>query len=111
MRLSNRNICWSKNDDSEGNAFVELLQLYMEKTVTTLKLYTIVAYPVYIVFLYFSKQFCRHLIDHRNTLVGLHSASKLDNTSAQEGANEIVKVGEVRNSTVGFIAMSSCKSP
>lgn len=35
MDSSDGNVSWRENDDSKGNEFVEMLQLYTDKTATT----------------------------------------------------------------------------
>lgn len=57
MRSSDKNMFRSKNDESEGNTFVGIIQSYIEKTFTRLKANSIVAYPVYVVSLNFPEQY------------------------------------------------------
>lgn len=49
MCSSDRNVSKSKNDDSEANTAVRMLQLYTDETVTTLQANAILAYEVHIV--------------------------------------------------------------
>lgn len=73
MRSSDKNVFWSENGDGEANSIVGMLQKYTDKTVTTFKASAIVAHPVHVVFLNFTKHFRWYLIDHGNTPVGLPS--------------------------------------
>lgn len=63
-----RNLFWSKNDDSESNSFVGILELYTYRTVTLLRWNTTVAYPIHVLFQNFEELFRRLSIDHRHTL-------------------------------------------
>lgn len=56
---------------SAFSSFVGMLQIYTDRTAATLKWSVAVAYPVQVVLLNFLKDYCRYLIDHVYTFVGL----------------------------------------
>lgn len=66
----------------------------------------VAAYPVRVMFLNFTKQFCRYLIDDGHTLGGLFPVSLPENTSIQRNAFKSVDVGEPPNSSTVFFARS-----
>lgn len=65
-------------DNSTVNdpSFVRMVQLYTDKTVTSLKANAVVVYPVQVVSLNFTLEFCQFFIDHRLTFVKLLPISK-----------------------------------
>lgn len=95
MHSSARNVFWSKIEDRWGNSFVGMLPIYTDKTVSTLKTNTIVAYPVHVVFLCYTNRYHRYLIDWGHILVGLFLVSTLTDTSVEEDAYESVSDGKL----------------
>ena len=57
MGSENDSVIWNDNDPSLPLSFVGQLQLFSDKTCTTLKAFAIVAYPVHLTLLYFSLPF------------------------------------------------------
>lgn len=96
--LSDRNVFWSKSNDSGGNSFIGLLQQYTSMSVTTLKANAIVVYPVPVAFLNFPKQFRRYLVDHVHSLVVLRSASLLEKAFEHKDAYKSINIGKLPNS-------------
>lgn len=52
-------------------SFVELLQVYSDKTAISLRLSAIVAYPAHVERLSFRERKKRKLVDHKSTLYGI----------------------------------------
>lgn len=71
QRSTSRNIFWNEKEGEEKLSFVGMLQVYTDKTATSLKANAVVAYPVHVVLLNFTQTFRRFLIDHGHTFVGL----------------------------------------
>lgn len=61
---------WNDSDKNFPRSFVGLVQLYSDKTATTLKANALVAYPIHAVLLNFSLTHRRFLIDNGYTIVG-----------------------------------------
>lgn len=64
MRSVEDDLFWNESLSEPMPRFVEIVQVYGDKTATTLKAKAIVAYKVHLVSLNFSKKFCLHLIEH-----------------------------------------------
>lgn len=62
----NDNITGKTND---GKSFVGFIQIYTDKISTTLKINSLVAYPIHFTLLNVSDKFRRYFIDHAHTLV------------------------------------------
>lgn len=92
MRSLDRNVFWSEKNDSGGWSFADTLQLYPNKTLNTLNASRVVADPVRVVFLTFTKYFGRYHIDHGHTFVGLILLSSLESTFDQENNYEFSTV-------------------
>lgn len=70
MGSANSKIQWNQSRDSMPKSFIGMLQIYTDKTATTLKSQSLVGYPIHVTFLNVSVQLRRFLIDHGYTLVG-----------------------------------------
>lgn len=62
-------VYWTDLDDPKPTSFVGLVQIYSDKTATTLKANALIAYPIHAVLLNCSLRHRRYLIDNGYTLV------------------------------------------
>lgn len=100
MCLFDRNVFQSKNNDTKGSSFVEMLQLYKDETVTTFKANAIVVHPVWDLFLNFTKMFWEYLTDQGHTLADLLPVPLLENTSRPNIAYKPVNIEKLLSSSV-----------
>ena len=68
--MKSGNNIWNDHSNFYPRSFVGFLQVYSDKTATTLKANAMVAYPIHVVFLNCSASFRRFLINREYTLVG-----------------------------------------
>ena len=68
MASSDDTVFWSENENNKS--FPGFIQIFTDKTVTTLKPGGMVAHAVHVTFINFTKQFRRYLITHGHTIVG-----------------------------------------
>lgn len=91
MRQVDGTALWVDNDLDNDHSFVGMIQVYTDKTSTTLKSNAIVRYPVHTELLNVTKEFRRYLIDHGHTLAALlpvsASQKEEDEEEAQKGAS------------------------
>lgn len=80
QRTTDFDVTWNEDFGNDESSFVGMLQLYSDKTATTLKASATVAYPVHLVLLNFTAEYRRHLIDHGYTIVGLLPVSASEST-------------------------------
>lgn len=64
------NAIWNENTKEKHSSFVDIIQIYSDKTATTLKSNPIVVYPAEIVLLNFTSDFQKFLINHGHRNVG-----------------------------------------
>lgn len=97
-------VFWTnENDSSASFFFVGVLQLYSDKTATTLKANTIVAYHVHVVLLNFVEKFYLYLFDHGYTLVGLLPISTCNTMPDHEDAGN--NISAANTSTVPVVPL------
>lgn len=70
MSSGDSSVRWIDDGAVMGKSFIGLVQIYTDKTVTTFKSNSLVAYPINVVFLNFKPRFRRFLIDNGYTLIG-----------------------------------------
>ena len=70
MESQYHDIFWNEESPYTAKSCVGFLQIYTDKTVTTLKANALVAYPIHIVFANATVKFRRFLIDNGHTIVG-----------------------------------------
>lgn len=70
MRSPKSEVLWNARENEMPKSFSGLIQIYSDKTATSLKCSALVAYPVHVVWLNFTARQRRYLIDHGYTLVG-----------------------------------------
>lgn len=78
-------------------SFVEMGQVYTDKTTTSLKANAIDAYPVHTVLLNYAATYRRYLIDHRHTFVGFLPVSSVEEKELSQPDN-VVDCGFVSGS-------------
>lgn len=71
MSSANKNVEYNESICEKNSSFVHIVEVYRDKTATTLKANATVANPVHVIFFNFMKEFCRCLSDHGHTLAGL----------------------------------------
>lgn len=76
--------------DEKYASFVGMVQVYIYKTVTPLKVNSVVVYPGHVVLLDFRKEFCWFLIDRGYTFAGLQSVCTANNE--QDEHEEIIEI-------------------
>lgn len=71
QRSTPRSIFWNEKQGEEKLSFVGMLKVFSDETTTILKVNGIVAYPVHVELLKFTRKLCRFLIDHGDKFVAL----------------------------------------
>lgn len=67
---------WNVDDSGISKSILGLIQVYSDKTATSLKYRALVAYPIYVVWLNLNVKQRRCLADHGYTLLGFLSVGK-----------------------------------
>ena len=87
MSSEEASIEWNQSRSTTPNSFIWMLQIYTDKTATTLKSQSLVGYPIHVTFLNVTIQFRRFLIDHGYTLVGFLPVGFQDAQSDSDADN------------------------
>ena len=87
MSSEEASIEWNQSRSTTPNSFIGMLQIYTDKTATTLKSQSLVGYPIHVTFLNVTIQFRRFLIDHGYTLVGFLPVGFQDAQSDSDADN------------------------
>lgn len=71
MSSPERSVVWDEVDTDSPKSLVEFIQMFSDKTATTVMSPTLVAYPIHIVFTNCSYEYSQLIKKHGDTVIGL----------------------------------------